>query len=100
MENVMDKFDNPSKKKVENQPQDSVTMVHTNRKVPPPEGGNSQKICGTWTMKYDISSQKLYELLIKTKLKGDIAIDLDNFSNHIKMCLNVVAILRDDILPA
>ena len=35
-------------------------------------------------------SPKLYELLIKTELKGDTAMDLNNFFNHIKMCLNAV----------
>ena len=52
-----------------------------------------------WTLKHEISSPKLYELLIKTELKGDTAMDLNNFFNHINMCLNAVTRLREDLLP-
>ena len=44
-------------------------------------------------------SPKLYELLIHTKLKGDTALYLNNFFNHVKMCLNAVTRLREDLLP-
>ena len=57
-------------------------------------GGNSTNIDGMWTLKHEISSPKLYELLIKTELKGDIALDLKNFFNQIKMSLNAVTRLR------
>ena len=41
-------------------------MVPTNRRDPPLEGGHSTKIRGTWTLKHEISSPTVYELLIKT----------------------------------
>ena len=58
------------------------------------EGGHSTKMCGMWTLKHEISSPKFYELLIKKELKGDTAMDLKNFFNHIKMYLNAVTRLR------
>ena len=51
-----------------------------------------------WTLKYEISSRRFYELLIKTELKGDTALDLNNFYNPIDMCLNEVTRLREDLL--
>ena len=51
-----------------------------------------------WTLKHDISSPKFYEVLIKTELKGYTAMDIKNFFNHIKMCLNAVTRLREDLL--
>ena len=41
-------------------------------------------------LKHEIISPKFYELLIKIELKGDNALELNNFYNHINMCLNVV----------
>ena len=70
-----------------------TTVVPYNSKAPPLEGGNSTKIGGVWTLKHKISSPKFYELLIKTELKGDTDLDLKNFYNHIKMCLNAVTVL-------
>ena len=64
------------------------------------EDFHSKQIGGMWTLKHDISSSKIYELLIKTEIKGDTAMDLNNFYNHINMCLNAVNILREDFLPA
>ena len=52
-----------------------------------------------WTLKHEISSPKFYEILIKTELKVDTALDLKNFYKHIKMCLNAVNILQEDHLP-
>ena len=52
-----------------------------------------------WNIKHDIRSPKLYEILINTKLKVDTAMELGNFYNHIKMCLNMVTGLQEDILP-
>ena len=43
-----------------------------------------------WTLKYEINSPKFYQLLIKKELKGDTALELKHFYNHIKMCLNDV----------
>ena len=57
---------------------------------PPLDGGNSTRIGGMWTLKHDIISPKFYELLIKTELKGDTALDLKNLYNYSKMCLNAM----------
>ena len=69
------------------------TVVPDNRRFSPLEFGKSTEIGGTWNMKYEISSTRIYELLIKAQLKGDTAIDLNNLYNHIKMCLNAVTII-------
>ena len=66
------------------------TVVPDNKKYPQLEGGNSMKIGDMWNIKHDISSPKLYELIINTYLKLDTVIDLNNFYNHIKICLNEV----------
>ena len=78
---------------------DPTTVVPTSRRDPPLEGWHSTKIGGMWNLKHDISSPKFYELLINTELKGDTALDLKNFFNHIKVCLNEVTRLREDLLP-
>ena len=75
-------------------------MVLTNKRSPPLESGHSTKIVGMWTLKHEISSPKLYELLIKNELKGDTALDLKNFYNHINMCLNVLNRLQEYLLSA
>ena len=67
-----------------------TTMVPDNKKDPPLKGGHSTKNGCMWNLKHDISSPKFYEILIKTELKGDISLELNNFYNHIKMCLNVL----------
>ena len=41
-------------------------LVPANKKAPPLEGGHSMKIGGRRTLKYEISSPKFNELLIKT----------------------------------
>ena len=74
-------------------------MVLDNNRDPPLEGGNSTKIGGMWNLKHDDSSPKLYEILIKTELKYDTAMDIKNFYNNINMCLNAVTRLREDLLP-
>ena len=51
-----------------------------------------------WTLKHEISSPKFYDILIKTELKGDTAMDIKNFFNQISMCLNAVTRLREDLL--
>ena len=71
-----------------------TTAVPANSRDPPLEGGNSTKIGGMWTLKNEISSPKLYELLIRTQLKGDNDMDIKNFYNHIIMCLNAVIRIR------
>ena len=80
-------------------PLDPNTLVPTNRRAPPLEGGHSTKIGGMWTLKHEIKSPKFYELLIKIEIKGDTTLDLKNFCNHIKMCLNAATRLREDLLP-
>ena len=45
-------------------------------------------------LKHEISSPKSYELLIKTELKGDTALELNNFYKHIRMCLNAITRLQ------
>ena len=52
-----------------------------------------------WNLKHEISLPRFYELLIQIKLKGDNALDLKNFYNHVKMSLNAVTRLREDLLP-
>ena len=71
-------------------PLDPATVVTANRRDPPLEGGHSTKIGDMWTLKHETRSPKFYELLINTELKGDTALDLKNFFNHINMCLNEV----------
>ena len=71
-------------------PPDPTTVVLTNSRDLPLDGGHSTKIGGMWTLKLKISSQKFHKLLIKTELKGDTALDLKNFYNHINICINVV----------
>ena len=88
----------PAQKDTSN-PTDPTTTVQTKRRDPPLEGGIPDKICGMWTLKHDISPPKFYELLIKTELKGYTALDLKNFFKYIKMCLNAVNRLREDVLP-
>ena len=79
---------------------DNTIPVPANKKVPPLEGGHCTKIGGMWTLKYEIRSPKFYELLIKIELKGYTALDLKNFYNHIKMCLNVLTRPREYLLTA
>ena len=47
-------------------PPDPTTVVPTNKRAPPLQGRHYTKIVGMWTLKHDISSPKLYELLVKT----------------------------------
>ena len=44
----------------------TTTVVPSNKKDPSLEGGHYKKIGGMCTLKHEISSPKLYELLIKT----------------------------------
>ena len=47
-------------------PPDPKTVVQTNRRSPPLEGGHSTNIGCMWTLKHEIISPKFYEILIKT----------------------------------
>ena len=88
----------PAQKNTSN-PTDPTTVVPANRRDTPLDGGHSTKIGGMWNIKHEISSPKFYELLIKSELKGDTALDLNNFYKHINMSLNTVTRLREDLLP-
>ena len=81
-------------------PLDPTTVVRDNRRDPPLDWGHSTKIGGMWNFKHDIISTKLYELLINTGLKRDTALDLKNFYNYIKVCLNLVTRLQKELLPS
>ena len=69
-------------------------MVPAKSRDPPLDSGNSTEIDGMWTLKHEIRSPKVYELIIKTELNVDTALYPNNFYNHIKMCLNVVTRLQ------
>ena len=84
--------------KVSPKAQDTNTVFTDNKRDTPLEGGNSTKIGGMWNLKNDISSPKFYELLIKTELKEDNALDIKSFYNHIKRCINTFTRLREEIL--
>ena len=43
--------------------------------------------------------KKSYEILVNTELKGDTDLDLKNFYNHIKMSLDAVSRLIEDLCP-
>ena len=75
-------------------------MVPSISRDPPLDGGHSTKMGDMWTLKHEISSPVFYELLIKTELKVDTALELNNFYNHINMCLNEVTRLLEDLLPS
>ena len=86
--------------KYKSTPPDPTTVVPANSRYPPLEGGHCTKIGGMWTLKHEIISPKFYELLIKTELKGDAALSLKNFYNHIKMFLDAVNRLQKELLPS
>ena len=80
-------------------PEEPTTVVPANTRAPKMEGGNCKKKGFTWNIKHEISSPKFYEPLIKKGLKRDTALDLKNFYNKIKMCLNLVTIIQEEPLP-
>ena len=93
--NILYDFDNTSPNKVEtNKPQYYNTVVHSNRKNPPLEGGIFQKIGQMWTLKHDICPPKFYELIIKNDLKVYTGIYLKDFHNNVNIFLNAVTRLR------
>ena len=77
---------------------DPTTVVPVNGRSPPLDVGQSTKIGAMWTPKHEISSPKFYELLIQIELKVDTDIYLNNFYNHINMCLNALTRLREDLI--
>ena len=99
---MMDQTNNSKSSPTKNDtstPLEPTTMVTTNRRATPLEVGHSIKIGGTWNLKHEISSPKFYEILTKTELKGDTALDIKNFFNRIDMSLNDVTRLIEDLLP-
>ena len=95
----MDKCYNTSTNKVETYTaQDYGTIVHANSKVTPLEGDYSNKLVGVCNLKHETSLPKLYGILINTNLKGDNSLNIKNFYKPIKMCLDVVTILLDNLL--
>ena len=81
-------------------PPDPTTIFLANKKAPTLDSGHSTKVGGMWTLKHDISSPKFYELLIKIELIGGTYLDLKIFYNYIKICLNAVTRLQEDLLPS
>ena len=79
---------------------DPTTVVPYNNRDSPLEGGHYTIIGGMRDLKHEIISSKFYEILTKTELKGEIALDLKNFYNHIKMYINEVKRLREDLITA
>ena len=75
-------------------------MVLSNKRYKPLEGGHSTKFGGMWTLKHEISSPKLYEFLIKTKIKVYNDMDFNNFYNHLNNFLNAVTRLQEALLPS
>ena len=73
-------------------------MVLAKKKYPPLEYGHFTKIGGMWNLKHEITSQKIYELLIKIELKGDTDLDINKFYNHINICINALNILIEDLI--
>ena len=58
------------------QAQVHITVFLSNNKDTSMEDGHSTKIGGMGALKHEIRSSKLYELLVKTELKGDTALYL------------------------
>ena len=52
-----------------------------------------------WNLKHEISSPRFYELLTKTELKGETDMDPKSFYKHIKMRLNAVTRLQEELPP-
>ena len=69
---------------------DPTTVIQANNRDTPLGGGNYEKNGGMWNLKHEIRSPKFYELLIKTELKEDTALDIKKLYNHIKMYLNAM----------
>ena len=86
-----DKVDSPKAQYI-------TTSVPNKKKSPRLEGGHSTKIGGMWTLTHEIILPKLYKLIINTELKGNTSLDLKNFYNHIKMCVNAMNRLQENFL--
>ena len=60
-------------------PQYPNTVVMSNSRYPSSDGEHSTKIGGMWNLKHETSSPKMYELPIKTEIKGDTALESKKF---------------------
>ena len=80
--------------------QDTNTTLPAKKKSPQLEGVHYTKIGGIWNLKNETRSPKFYELLIKIEIKYDTALDLKNFYNHIKICINKMTRIQEDLCPA
>ena len=101
MENIMDQIqisDYSPDKMHSPKAQDPTTVATDDKKSTPLEYGHSKTIVGMWTLKNEIRSPKFYKLLINKDLKGDTGMYLKTFYTHIKMCLNTVTIILEDLL--
>ena len=87
-----DKIDKPKA-------QDPTIVVLNNKKATLLECRYCIKHCGMWTLKHEISSPKLYELLFKTEIEGETALDFKRFYNHMKMFLNLMTRIREELIP-
>ena len=87
----------PDQKDTPNPPH-PTTLAPDNRRYPTLYGGQSTKNGGMRNLKHDISSPKFNKILIKTELKVDTYLELKDFYNHIKMCINAVNRIREDLL--
>ena len=78
---------------------DPTTLGPDNNRDQPLDSGQPKKIGGMFTLKHEISSPKFKKLFIKTELKRDTDMELNNLYNHIKMCIDAVTRLQKDLLP-
>ena len=85
---VMDRTNNsklsPEQNDLSN-PTDPTAVFPANTRASPLDEGKSNKIGGMRTLKHETTLPKVYELLIKTELKGDTDVNFKNFYNHIKI---------------
>ena len=91
VKNMMDRIqisNSSPEKKYPSKAQDTNTTFPAKKKSPQLEGVYYTKIGGMWNLKHETRSPKFYELLIKTEIKYVTVLDLRNFYNHIKICIN------------
>ena len=79
--------------------QDPDTVVPDNKNDSLMKSGHFMKTGGMCTLKREISPQKFHEIQIKSELKGETVLVINNFCNYIKTCLNAVTKLLQALLP-
>ena len=72
----------------------TTTVVPANKRSLSFEGAYYKQNFGMYILKHEIISPKLYEILVKTELKLNTAMNLKNFYNHINMSLHAVTGLQ------